>query len=179
MTRYAVFLRGVNVGGVKVLMKDLVHLLEDAGFTDVKTLLASGNAVLSARTDDPLAVKEKCDAVLAEHYQRPIPTIVCTVKEVQRLSQPFPLPLPEPASEHHGYFTLCESAADAQALGAAIQDLAEPATHLVQDRAVAWIVRKGQSTTNPIGMLMDAQAKHRLVTTRNHNTLVKVAKILG
>ena len=179
MTRYAVFLRGVNVGGVKVLMKDLVRLLGDAGFTDVKTLLASGNAVLNARSADPQAVKEQCDAALAEHYQRSIPTIVCTIEEIQRLSQPFPLPLPDPASEHHGYFTLCATAADAQELGVAIDDLAEPAAYLVQERAVAWIVRKGQSTTNPLGKLMDAQAKQRLLTTRNHNTLVKVAKILS
>ncbi|MFJ5107256.1 MULTISPECIES: DUF1697 domain-containing protein [unclassified Glutamicibacter] len=179
MTRYAVFLRGVNVGGVKVLMKDLAQLLLAAGFTDVKTLLASGNAVLSASSSDPLEVQEHCNAVLAGHYQRPIPTLVCTVAEIQQLSQPFPLPLPDPASEHHGYFTLCESAEDAQAVGAAIQGLAGPGAYLVQGRAVAWIVRKGESTANPIGKLMAAQAKQRIVTTRNHNTLVKLAKILG
>jgi uncharacterized protein (DUF1697 family) len=178
MTRYAVFLRGVNVGGVKVLMKDLTQLLLDAGFTEVKTLLASGNVVLSVQITDPLAVQEQCNALLASHYQRPIPTLVYTVEEIQQLSAAFPLPLPQPAGEHHGYYTLCKTAQDAQEIGTAIQGLENHGEFAIQGRAVAWIVRKGESTTNPIGKLMDAQAKQRIVSTRNHNTLVKVAKIL-
>lgn len=179
MTRYAVFLRGVNVGGVKVLMKDLAQLLLDAGFSEVKTLLASGNAVFSTQDSDPLAAQEKCNDALAAHYQRSIPALIYTAAEVRQLAGPFPLPLPDPSSEHHGYFTLCASAADAQELGAAIERLANPGAFSIQGRTVAWIVRKGESTTNPIGKLMTAQAKQRIVTTRNHNTLVKVAAILS
>ena len=34
MTRYAAFLRGVNVGGVKLTMPDVARTLEQAGFTE-------------------------------------------------------------------------------------------------------------------------------------------------
>lgn len=49
MTRQAALLRGVNVGGRKVVMSELRALMESAGFDDVRTLLASGNVVLDAK----------------------------------------------------------------------------------------------------------------------------------
>ncbi|MFJ1460646.1 DUF1697 domain-containing protein [Nocardia sp. N2S4-5] len=55
MKTYAVLLRGINVGGKnKVPMADLHKCLEGLGFTDVSTLIASGNAILrsSLRPDE-------------------------------------------------------------------------------------------------------------------------------
>ncbi|HEY9264256.1 MAG TPA: DUF1697 domain-containing protein, partial [Mycobacterium sp.] len=49
MTRYAAFLRGVNVGGVNLKMAAVAQALEAAGFGDVKTILASGNVLLDSR----------------------------------------------------------------------------------------------------------------------------------
>ncbi len=38
--RYVAFLRGINVGGRKVIrMEELQHLFEDAGCSDVRTLI--------------------------------------------------------------------------------------------------------------------------------------------
>lgn len=49
MTAYALLLRGVNLGGSTALaMSDFRDVLTDLGFTDVRTVLRSGNAVFSA-----------------------------------------------------------------------------------------------------------------------------------
>jgi uncharacterized protein (DUF1697 family) len=49
MTRYLVLLRGINVGGKnKVPMAALRGLLEELGYTDVATYIASGNVILSS-----------------------------------------------------------------------------------------------------------------------------------
>jgi uncharacterized protein (DUF1697 family) len=49
MTMRIALLRGVNVGGnKKVAMADLKAMVETLGFTDVKTLLQSGNVVFEA-----------------------------------------------------------------------------------------------------------------------------------
>jgi len=51
--RWAVLLKGVNVGGNrKIPMADLRDFLGQLGFADVKTLLASGNAVFDAEEKD-------------------------------------------------------------------------------------------------------------------------------
>jgi uncharacterized protein (DUF1697 family) len=47
--RQVALLRGVNLGKRKMIMSDLRALCEGAGFTDVQTLLASGNLVLNAK----------------------------------------------------------------------------------------------------------------------------------
>ncbi len=49
VARYLVLLRGVNVGGKnKVPMAALRELLEELGYTDVATYIASGNVILSS-----------------------------------------------------------------------------------------------------------------------------------
>jgi uncharacterized protein (DUF1697 family) len=57
---YIVFLRAVNVGGTgKLAMADLRAMCEAAGFTSVKTYIASGNLVLKlANPDNPEALAE-------------------------------------------------------------------------------------------------------------------------
>lgn len=46
--RQVALLRGVNLGKRPVVMSELRDTLSAAGFSDVATLLASGNVVLSA-----------------------------------------------------------------------------------------------------------------------------------
>ena len=54
MTRYAVLLRGINLGRAKrVAMADLRALLDEAGFEGVATLLQSGNVVLESGKSAP------------------------------------------------------------------------------------------------------------------------------
>ena len=49
MPCYLALFRGINVGKARrIAMADLRALLEDLGFTQVKTLLNSGNAVFTA-----------------------------------------------------------------------------------------------------------------------------------
>ena len=50
MPRYVALFRGINVGKAKrIAMADLRALLGKLGYTDVQTLLNSGNAVFTAR----------------------------------------------------------------------------------------------------------------------------------
>jgi uncharacterized protein (DUF1697 family) len=52
--RFIALLRGINVGNAKrVAMADLRSLVEELGYTDVKTLLNSGNVVFSAAKTAP------------------------------------------------------------------------------------------------------------------------------
>ncbi len=56
MTRFVALLRGINVGTAKrIAMADLRALLESMGYTQVKTLLNSGNATFTGLTRTPTA----------------------------------------------------------------------------------------------------------------------------
>ena len=60
MTRYVALLRGINVGTAKsIAMADLVVCFEALGFTDVRTVLRSGNVVFDAHDAVDHRVLEK------------------------------------------------------------------------------------------------------------------------
>lgn len=88
---YAVLLRGVNVGGnKKVAMAELRELLTGLGYTQVRTLLQSGNAVLAA--DEPAAVvAERVEAALAERYGTEIRVLALTAADLQAAADGHPL----------------------------------------------------------------------------------------
>jgi uncharacterized protein (DUF1697 family) len=64
--RQAALLRGVNVGPAKrVAMADLRALVEDLGYTDVRTLLNSGNVVYTAPGVAPAVAAARIEEALA------------------------------------------------------------------------------------------------------------------
>jgi len=60
MPRYVAFLRGVSPMNAK--MPQLKRCFEGAGFTNVKTVLASGNVVFDARTATDAALQRRAEA---------------------------------------------------------------------------------------------------------------------
>ena len=74
MKRYAAFLRGVSPTNAK--MPELKKAFERAGFSDVKTILSSGNVVFSAAPGAESALERKAEAAMEKHLGRAFPTIV-------------------------------------------------------------------------------------------------------
>ena len=91
MTSYIALLRGVNVGGNKmVAMAELRDMLTSLGFLDAKTLLQSGNAVFDARSKDGAQLAEEIsDAIHQAHGHRP-DVILRTADELRRALGHFP-----------------------------------------------------------------------------------------
>lgn len=73
MSRYVAFLRGVSPMNVK--MAELRRCFEDAGFTDVTTVLSSGNVIFNARTKSEITVARQAEAAMAKHLGRTFYTI--------------------------------------------------------------------------------------------------------
>ena len=69
MTAYLVLLRGINVGGKnKLPMADLRKRLEELGFENVSTYIASGNAFLDSRLS-ATKVAEKIEDALPKAFK--------------------------------------------------------------------------------------------------------------
>ena len=83
MPRYAALLRGVMPTNCK--MADLKKALESAGFTDVKTVISSGNAVFSARKASEKALAKKAKAAMQKVMGRSFMTIVRSIDDLQAL----------------------------------------------------------------------------------------------
>ena len=91
MTRVALLLRGVNVGrGNRIAMKDFARIVADAGASDVRTLLNSGNAVCTTALDaDELAgrVRDRLVAGLGLD----VPVVARTADEIDAVVALAPL----------------------------------------------------------------------------------------
>ncbi|MEO6055407.1 MAG: DUF1697 domain-containing protein [Gemmatimonadales bacterium] len=83
MPRYAAFLRGVSPSNAK--MAELKQTFESAGFTDVKTVLSSGNVVFGARRSSEAALERKAEATMRDRLGRAFFTIVRPVDVLQAL----------------------------------------------------------------------------------------------
>jgi uncharacterized protein (DUF1697 family) len=83
MPRYAAFLRGVMPLNCK--MPALRAAFEAAGFTDVKTVLGSGNVVFDARRTSERAVEQQAEAAMADQLGRAFFTIVRPIAQLRDL----------------------------------------------------------------------------------------------
>ena len=83
MPRYAAFLRGVMPMNAK--MPALRLAFEKAGFTEVRTVLGSGNVVFSARAASDRALQRKAEAAMQEELGRTFATIIRSIDELQAL----------------------------------------------------------------------------------------------
>lgn len=83
MPRYVAFLRGVSPMNAK--MPEVKRAFESAGFTNVRTVLASGNVVFdsSARSERTLA--RQAEKAMEQHLDRTFMTIVRSTKALQGL----------------------------------------------------------------------------------------------
>jgi len=88
MPRYAAFLRGVMPTNCK--MPALKAAFEAAGFTDVKTVLGSGNVVFDARSASEEALQQKAEAAMQERLGQAFLTIVRPVEQLRKILQTDP-----------------------------------------------------------------------------------------
>src|SRR5688572_10478026 len=83
MPRYVALLRGVSPMNAK--MPELKRAFEAAGFTDVKTVLSSGNVVFDARKAKDATLERKCEEAMQAELGSSFLTIVRSVAHLEAL----------------------------------------------------------------------------------------------
>ncbi len=92
MSRYAAFLRGMNVGGHRLTNDELCSCFLELGFREVASFRASGNVVFNAGAQTPAALTARIEDGLAAALGYAVPTFVRAAEEVRAIAamQPFP-----------------------------------------------------------------------------------------
>jgi uncharacterized protein (DUF1697 family) len=84
MPRFVAFLRGVSPMNCK--MPELKAAFEAGGFTEVRTLLSSGNVVFDARNARSIdALQQRAEAAMAEAMGKTFAAIVRRAEDLQQL----------------------------------------------------------------------------------------------
>jgi len=169
MTRFVVLLRGVNVGGVTVKMAELAETVRGLGYDEVRTVLASGNVLLTT-TEDADTVKARLEASLRERFGYEAWVHVLPQARVRAIVEGYPFAR---SGDRHAYvvFVLRPELLDALAaveLDPAVEQSARG------DGVLYWSTPKGQTLDSTMGKAQSS-AKHKpWLTTRNLNTLEKL-----
>jgi uncharacterized protein (DUF1697 family) len=92
LTTYIALLRAVNVGGTgKLPMTDLKAMCLDAGFTEVRTYIASGNVVFNSKAA-AAKVKSTLEARLLAYAGKPVGVVIRTAAELAAVVKANPFP---------------------------------------------------------------------------------------
>jgi uncharacterized protein (DUF1697 family) len=103
MKSFIALFRGLNVGGSGVLpMKDLVAILEQLGFGDIKTYIQSGNVVFRTEEDDPARIAKRITSEVVKGFGFEPQVLLLEPAELRRAMEanPFPEAASEPKTLH-------------------------------------------------------------------------------
>ncbi|HZU49929.1 MAG TPA: DUF1697 domain-containing protein [Mycobacterium sp.] len=169
MTRYAAFLRGVNVGGVNLKMAEVAAALTDAGFGNVRTILASGNVLLDSASRVG-TVRKKAEAALREKFGYDAWVLVYDVEKVAAILDAYPFD--REVEGYQSYVTFVSDTTVLDELAALEAGPDEKISH--GDGVIYWQVPKGATLDSTIGKTMGKPRYKSSTTTRNLRTLAKV-----
>lgn len=163
-------LRGVNVGGVTVKSAALADVFRGLGFTDVRTVLASGN-VLFAGEGSMTAQTERIEEALSAAFGYSARVILTDQEAVRAVIEAYPF---EEVDTRQPYVVFVSQPGNIRAILDLAGDL-DPDVERVQpgDGVLYWEVRTGMSTTSAFSK-RTAKAPGILTTTRNLRTLRKL-----
>jgi uncharacterized protein (DUF1697 family) len=170
MPRYAAFLRGVSPMNAK--MPELKKAFEAAGFTEVKTVLSSGNVVFNAHKASEASLQRKAEAAMKQRLGQAFLTIVRPIDALREML----------ASDPYRDFRLAPSAKrivtflrDGRKSKLALPTEVESARILSQ-RGGEVFSAYVPTARGPVFMTLIEKTFGKEVTTRTWDTVAKVAR---
>ena len=170
MPRYVAFLRGVTPMNAK--MPELKRCFEAAGFTEVKTVLSSGNVVFSAPAAPEARLQALAEAAMMEHLGHAFLTIVRPLDVLREIVASDP-------------YTACRVPPAAKRIVTFLREKhkAKLALPIERDGASILLIRGGEiysaylrTPKGPVFMTLIEKTFGKEQTTRTWDTVAKVAR---
>lgn len=177
MTEFVAFLRGINVGGNKLIkMDDLKKCFASAGFKNVKTILASGNVLFESTSADEDALGKKIEKQLEDVLGHKVSVQIRSIDEIQKLADRAPFKKIKVTPETRLYITFLPEKPKSK-LKIPYESPEKDFKILeVSDREICSVVTlsPGRGTLDMMGFVEKEFGKN--ITTRNWNTVGKILK---
>ena len=176
MAKYVAFLRGINVGGNKIVpMAKLKSILEDSGFENVRTLLASGNVIFEGKKENLPSLTKKISTTLDETFGFTIPVILRDADEIEKIITVDPFKGIGVTKDTRLYVTfLSEESKSKLKIPYYSTDKSFQILN-IKDKAIFSVLDVSKTgTVDAMAILEKEFGKN--ITTRNWNTIVKIVK---
>ncbi len=173
---YVAFLRGINVGGNhKVPMGELRHALEELDFSNVLTILNSGNILFDANNK---VSENKISEHLLKVFGFPIPVMIWEYALIAELLQKNPFHNREASKDTRWYVSFLKKNVSNPV----------PLPWSTDDKSFEIISKKGKAIFSVLDLSKTSTLKGmdnlevfygKEMTTRNWNTIVRIANKEG
>ena len=177
MNRFALLLRGVNVGTKNSLpMAELRAMLTKMGCTEVRTYVQSGNAVFGT-TQAAAELTKTIEASLERYMGRPIATTLRTHAQMSAIVQakPFGDVAEKPAYLCVTFLSNAPTKSEIAPLHA--QDFGPELLQVSGKEIYTW--HPNGQARSPLAVALGKLKLRGAVTTRNWNTVLKLEEMLG
>ena len=179
--KWCVFLRGINVNGISIKMDALEAAFRDMGFPAVRTVLATGNVIVSPPDGDTgwEALRARIESGLSARFCYDAHVLLRDAEEIRAVcADAGTLPAAEGC---HQYHLLCDDAAlpaELEALFGSVGQLLEERFAVLGSGAF-WMVPKGFTLKSEFGTKVLGAKKYKdRLTSRNISTIEKVRKLM-
>jgi uncharacterized protein (DUF1697 family) len=177
MAKYVAFLRAINVGGHTVKMDHLRGLFESLGFTEVATVIASGNVIFTSTSRSAPALEKKIEDHLQQALGYEVITFVRTTSELKAIARCRSFDASEIDAAGNALYIGFLKASPS---GDVPQRLASLATEddrfHFSGREMYWLRRKKLSDSRLSGPLLEKTLAMR-TTLRNSTTVKRIASL--
>ena len=176
MATYVALLRGINVGGNKmVAMAELRAALTKAGFSNVKTLLQSGNVILDAGASSPAKLESQLEAEIKKRFSLEVEVHVRSAAELAAVIKANPFVAEAKRDPSHLLVTFYKSPLDPAKVKAAQAGIEGPERLKADGRHLYMVFPEGigrSKATVVVGKVLGPSG-----TARNWNTVQKLAAL--
>lgn len=179
MKSYVVLVRGINVGGKnKVPMAALKKCLEELGFSDVVTYIASGNVIVKSRKT-PVLIKALIEKALPKYFaldSELVKVMVLSESQLGSVIKNKPRGFGEAPSLYHSDVIFLIDITAAKAF--AVFDPKEGVDRVWKGKGVIYSQRLSARRTQSRLSKIIASPAYKSMTIRNWNTTVKLFELL-
>lgn len=171
MARWISILRGINVGGKRVIeMADLKGLYSKLGFSDINTFIQSGNVTFFSEITDSLEIKSKIENGISDKFGFEVMIIVFKEEYLKSIIENNPF---EEEDIKKQYFSFLENPPSKKLLNRFIADTESNSDIAVGENVIYVFCTNGYSKTKFNNNFIEKRLKVNS-TTRNYNTLNKM-----
>lgn len=175
MKRYCAFLRGVNVKGTAMKMKDVCEVFQDLGLQEVTSVLATGNILFSSEISSD-QLKKITEEALSTKFDYEAFIFLKDKAEILGMSENIPFTKSE---DLHQYIFITEEETPKLLLEEFDKGNKLPNEQAkIVDNVFYWQISKGNTLDSDFGKILGKKSFKDKLTSRNRNTIEKIIQKL-
>lgn len=174
MKTYISILRGINVGGNRIVKMDaLRQMYEAAGFQNVQSFIQSGNVIFTCKDSQAGELAAKISLQIADRFGFTVPVIVIELKDFDKLVSENPFEKEAGRDISYMHVTFLSENPDPEKFGTIRKEYCKRDEYRVSDKAIYLYCPDGYGKTGLTNGFFESLLNVK-ASTRNWKTTVEL-----